>query len=249
MASRKYVKARRKSTYVSRGTGSKIVSTKNGTTVVERKSKRYTHAISGREVKRISKSTTYRRGGKEWTQKNLYKETLKQVRETNARLASLERRYKTGTWASKKLMNRLDTLSLKAWTKGGKVKISPSMSKTKLAAIHKATSQFLASKTSTKTGIKSVRSKTIESLKESLSLDGKKVSDEDAEAMYDMLGNKDFDDVASQVDASALWSFIDYAKEKNLSENEFVSLLVKYGMSNDLDMREKAQRLYQRYVL
>lgn len=233
MASRKYVKARKKSTYVSKGTGSKIISTGSGSKAVNRKARK----------------TTYLRGGKEWTQKSLYKETLKQVRETNARLSSLERRYKTGTWASKKLMNRLDTLSLKAWTKGGKVKISPSMSKTKLAAIHKATSQFLASKTSTKTGIKSVRNKTIESLKESLSLDDKKVSDADAEAMYDMLGNNDFDDIASQIDASELWALIDYTKEKNLSENEFVSLLVKYGMSNDLDMREKAQRLYQRYVL
>ena len=146
-------------------------------------------------------------------------------------------------------MNRLDVATLKAWTKGGKVKISPSMSKTKLAAIHKATSQFLASKTSTKRGIKSIRDKTIESLKESLSLEGKKISNEDAETMYDMLGNNDFDDIASQIDASLLWAFIDYAKEKNLAENEFVSLLVKYGMSNDLDMREKAQRLYQRYVL
>ena len=233
MASRKYVKARKKSTYISKGTGSKIISTGNGSKAVARTSRR----------------TTYLRGGKEWTQKQLYKETLKQVRETNARLSSLQRQYKSGTWASKKLMNRLDSTMLKAWTKGGKVKISPSMSKTKLAAIHKATSQFLASKTSTKAGIRKVKSKTIESLKESLSLEGKKVSDKDAEEMYDMLGNNDFDDIASQIDASALWSFIDYAKEKSQSENKFVDLLSKYGMSNDVDMREKAQRLYQRYVL
>ena len=233
MASRKYVKARKKSIYISKGTGSKIISTGSGS----------------RALTRTSRKTTYLRGGKEWTQKQLYRETLKQVRETNARLSSLQRQYKTGTWASKKLMNRLDTTNLKAWTKGGKVKISPSMSKTKLAAIHKATSQFLESKTSTKSGIKSVRNKTIESLKQSLSLDGKKVSDKDAEIMYDMLGNNDFDDIASQIDASALWSFIDYAKTSNQSSNQFVNLLSKYGMSNDSDMREKAQNLYQRYVL
>lgn len=233
MASRKYVKVRKKSTYVSKGTGSKIISTGSGSKAITRRARK----------------STYLRGGKEWTQKQLYKETLKQVRETNARLSSLQRKYKSGTWASKKLMNRLDSSALKAWTKGGKVKISPSMSKTKLAAIHKATTQFLESKTSTKRGIKSVKAKTIESLKESLSLEGKKVSDKDAEIMYDMLGNNDFDDIASQIDASALWSFIDYAKEKSQSENQFISLLSKYGMSNDSDMREKAQRLYQKYVL
>ena len=234
MASRKYVKARKKSTYISKGTGSKITVNAKGESIA---------------ITRKTRPVTYARGGKEWTQKQLYKETLKQVRETNARLNSLERQYKSGTWASKKLMNRLDTISMKAWSKSGRVKISPSMSKTKLAAIHKATSQFLESKTSTKPGIKSVREQTIQSLKATLSLEGKKVSNADAEAMYEMLGNKDFEDVASHVDASALWSFIDYAKEKNKSDNQFITMLINHGMSNDVDMREKAQRIYERYVL
>ena len=91
----------------------------------------------------------------------LYNETLKQVRKTNARLDSLQRRNKKGgTWAIKKLRNRLDSDILKAWTKNGKIKIPKNITNTKLKQIQTATKQFLDSKTSTNKGIKSIREQT-----------------------------------------------------------------------------------------
>ena len=221
MASRKYVKNRKKSTYVSKGTGSKIVNTGRGSVA----------------LKRTTRKVTYTRGGKDWTTTKLYKDTLKQVRQSNAKLASLQRRYKSGTWASKKLMNRLDTETLKAW-QGGKIKIPTKISQTKLAAINKATRQFLQSKTSTKKGINDVKKETMKSLKATLSSDTKKYTDDEIETMYNMLGDKDFSDLTQKIDTSDLWVFIDNAIEKDLNEDEFLNTLLSHKESFDDDMRE-----------
>ena len=51
-------------------------------------------------------------------QSNLEKQVLKDVAVVNAKLKSLERKYQTGTWASRKLMNRLDKSVLNAWQDG-----------------------------------------------------------------------------------------------------------------------------------
>lgn len=232
MASRKYVKTRKKSTYVSKGTGSKIVNTGRGSVA----------------LKRTTRKVTYTRGGKDWTTTQLYRDTLKQVRQSNAKLASLQRRYKSGTWASKKLMNRLDTETLKAW-QGGKIKIPTKLSQTKLAAINKATRQFLQSKTSTKKGINDVKKETMKSLKATLSSDTKKYTDDEIETMYNMLGDRDFEDLAQKIDTSDLWVFIDSAIEKNMSEDNFIDMLKKYTQSFDDNMAEKANRIYNKYVL
>lgn len=233
MASKKYIRHHKKSTYVSKGTGSKIINTGGGSKALTRK----------------ARTTTYIRGGKEWTQTKLYKDTLKQVRQTNARIESLSRKHDPATWAGKKLRNKLDIETLKAWS-GGKVKIPKNVTQSKLIAINKATRQFLQSATSTKSGINRVKRKTIDSLKDTLSFDGKKISDKDAEAMYDMLKDKDFTDLASKIDPSLMWMFIDNAINKDMSQDQFINMLQKHIDSGfDEDMREKAIRIYNEYVL
>ena len=182
---------------------------------------------------------------------NLERETRKLVNKANARLDSLQRRFKSGTWATKKLANRLGSMKLKAWSKKGKIKLKKNISRTQLIAINKAINQFLSSSTSTKKGIKDVREKTIESLRATLSKDVEEMSYEDAEQFYEMFGNNDFQVIADKIGASALQACIEDAIEEGDSENDFVKRLEIYGgvSMNDLDLRESAKRLYEKYVM
>ena len=51
-------------------------------------------------------------------QEKLYKQTLKNTQKVNQRIRSLNRRYRKGTWAVKRLINRLDTNILSVWKNG-----------------------------------------------------------------------------------------------------------------------------------
>lgn len=184
------------------------------------------------------------------TTERLERETRKLASKANARLDSLQRRYKKGTWASKKLANRLSSNKMKMWTNKGKIRVGKNPTKQQLIALNKSITQFLQSSTSTKKGIKATREKTIESLRGTLSTDIEEMSYEDAEKFYEMFGNNDFQTLADKIGSSALQVCIEDAIEQGDSESDFIKRLEWYGgvAMNDLDMREAAQRLYEKYV-
>lgn len=225
MKGKKYKRTRKRSSYISKGTGSKVVNTGNGSIVRKR--------VSGRKPK-----------------VDLEKQTRKLVSKANARLDSLQRRFKSGTWASKKLANRLSQNKIDMW-KNGKIKLGKNPTKTQLTGLNKAINQFLKSKTSTKKGIKSVRESTIESLRGTLSTEDKEMSYEDAETFYSMFGDNDFSFVRDFVPASTLQAVIEDAIEESDSENSFIKRLEDYSdvSFNDLDLRDRAKKLYEKYVL
>ena len=181
----------------------------------------------------------------------LERQTRKLVSKANARLDSLQRRYKSGTWASKKLANRLSSNKMNMWTKKGKIKIGKNPNRQQLLAINKAVNQFLKSVTSTKKGISKTRLKTIESLRGILSTEDKEMSYEDAETFYTMFGDNDFAFVRDFVPASTLQAVIEDAIEESDSENSFIKRLEDYSdvAFNDLDLRDRAKNLYEKYVL
>lgn len=180
----------------------------------------------------------------------LMAETRKLVEQANRRLKGLNNAGYKGTWASKKLANRIDTKVLKAWSKQGKIKINKTLTNTQLKAIQKATDQFLKSKTSTIKGIRDTELATIKSIQATLS-DEKRglVTKEDAEFYYDMFGNDDFNFFADKIGASTLWMLIDEAIENNDSEDEWVNRLARYITLEDLDLKERAIRLYNKYII
>ena len=185
---------------------------------------------------------------KEQTKDAFYRETLKHVQDANARLESLSRKYGSRTWASKKLFNRLDVSTLKA-IKRGRVNITKNMTMTQLTSVRNAVDMFLKSKTSTKAGIKQVKESTLKSMKATLSLD-MEIDDADIEDFYDMLTEDVFKFFADKIGASTLWALIEDARESNSSQESFISMLERYiEIGNDLDIRDKAIRLYEKYVL
>lgn len=217
-------RVKRRSGYVTKGTGSSTV--------------------------RKRRAPTYTRGGKEWKLKELERQTKKNVQKANERLKSLSKRYDKGTWASTKLANRLDSSTLRVW-KNGRIKLRDNLNTTQLRAVNKATQQFLKSSTSTKTGV----NKRIESvkggIKELLSEPGRDITNEDAEFFYDMFEDNDFTTLTDQDYTSDVWTCIDDSIEKNDTEDSFLQRLEMYASVNmqDLNKREMAKRLYEKYVL
>ena len=181
----------------------------------------------------------------------LYEQTLKQIREVNSLLNSLERHHKTGPWATKKLINRLNNNVIDIWQDSkGRLKVPKKVSQTKLIAIRKALTQFMNSKTSTNKGIKNVKDKTIQSIIESMSdnEEEKKVTEDDAEFYYSMLGDSDFDYFSDKIHASTMWVEIEKSIDNNDSEEDWINKLENYGTIKDEDTRNRAIRLYQKYI-
>ena len=177
-----------------------------------------------------------------------YKEVRKLSQKVNTRLKSLERKIKSGTWASRKLKNRLSTKRLKAW-KFDRVNVGKNISTTDLKMIQKALEQFLNSKTSTKRGIEDAKDRVKESIKTTLNESGYDLTDEEADTFYSMLEDEDFNYFADKVGASTMWAIMDDAIEYNESDTKFANRIERYiATINDLDTLDKVQNLYNKYI-
>ena len=182
-------------------------------------------------------------------QKQLYRENLALVSEVNRRMKGLKNEGYSGTWASKKLLKRIDTEVLKSWEKG-KAKARKDLTATQMMAVNKAMRQFLASKTSKARGIRETKQKTIESLRRTLSReeDGELIDFEDAEFFYDMFGEKDFDFFAEKIGSSEVQMIIKDAIDERDNIDDWIERLGIYRLTENLDMKERAIRLYNKYV-
>lgn len=220
-----YRKQRRKTNYISKGTGSKVINTGYG-------------------------SVTKGRVHHAWRIKqDLRKETEKLVKKANSRLDSLNRRFKSGTWASKILKKNLSTTKNSFW-RGGRIKLKKKMTKTQLLAVNRSARNFLSSKTSTVAGINQVREETIKTLQKTWSTKKNKMSYEDAEKFYEMFGDSNFDTMAEKVGSSALQTFVQNSVSRDDNIFDFMEGLETFdGLDmDDQDMREKAIDLYMKYV-
>lgn len=182
-------------------------------------------------------------------QQKLFNELKKLSKRANQRIVRLEREFGKDTWATKKLRDKLDAEPLQAWSKTGRVKVNKSMTVTQMKATIKATQQFLNSKTSTKRGIKQIKKTTIKQLAKSLGTEEEDLTDEEAEALYDMLSDDYVTDILKYIPASDFWALIEDAKEAGDNQDSFISRISDYiEFGNDVDMRNKLVMIYEKYV-
>lgn len=182
-------------------------------------------------------------------QQQLFNELKKLSKRANQRIVRLEREFGKDTWATKKLRDKLETEPLQAWSKTGRVKVNKSMTITQMKATIKATQQFLNSKTSTKRGIKQVKKTTIKQLAKSLGTDDEDLTNEEAEALYDMLSDDYVIDILKYIPASDFWALIEDAKEAGDSQESFISRISDYiEFGNDVNMRNKLIMIYEKYI-
>lgn len=220
MTGRVYRKQRRKSSYVSKGTG-------------------FGNARKRKPPKQLTEK------------QKLYKQTKQQVDIVNKRLRNLEKGGFTGTWASSKLINRLNVKKLKGkkllTTKGvTRVRISKDLSTTNLIAINQATRQFLESKTSTSRGIKETRNSVIKSLQETFGDMNYEIDYKQAELMYNLFDETDFEDVSRYSNASVVWTVLTGYIKKEINEETLLDQLQRYGnvdYNNDKDLRDKVNEM------
>ena len=200
-------------------------------------------------IRKSKKLGTYKVPKYTKERKAIIEENRRLIDKANRRLKGLKNAGYQGTWASKKLINRVDTKVLKSWDKSGKIKMNKNLSNTQLLQVQKATKQFLDSKTSRVKGIVETREATIKAIRATLSDEMRgQVSIEDAEFYYEMLGTSDFDYFADKIGASTLWALIDESIIYNDSEADWLSRLSMYITVEDLDVRERAIRLYNKYI-
>ena len=182
-------------------------------------------------------------------QQKLFNELKKLSKRANQRIVRLEREFGKDTWATKKLKSRLASDTLQAWTKKGRVKASKRMSEMQMRATIKATKQFLASKTSTRKGIKQIRKTTISRIAVSLGTEEENLTNEEAETLYNMLTDDYMTDIMQYIPASDFWRLIEDSKESKDNEEDFIDRISNYILvGNDSNLVEKLTAIYTKYV-
>lgn len=217
----------------------------------------------------------------------LYKETLKLAKETNRRLARLEKgidinkgkynpktkrferkdsiqiinkkgkrinlktvkriSYPQGTWASKKLLDKVDTYL------GGKISVNRTMSIPELTLLNKALRNFLSSKTSTIKGIQEVEKQTKQNISNLITdVDNPDIDESDIETLYNFFEDQDFRDVTEYIPPSDLYIILNDSKQTGDSSKMFMSKIENYidkdSLNSDSDMKEKLTRIYNKFT-
>lgn len=182
-------------------------------------------------------------------QSELYNQLLKEVKKANQRLVRIEQVFGRNTWASKKLMQKLDSEKLNAWTSSGRIRLNKKMSVIELTAIQKATQNFLNSQTSRIKGIKDVRKKQIEQLQKRFNVEEIELTFEDAEKFYEMQGDDAYNYFRKFFKASELEAIIQESIIERDSEDDFIIRIKRImSESNDLDFKINAIKLYENFI-
>ena len=124
------------------------------------------------------------------------------------------------------------------------------MTRTQLISIQKETARFLQRKTSTKKGVYEVREKTKESLYRTLKLQDDDLTVEDIDDFYTIIGDEDSRPFLKSdiMGASALEVAVTDAVSYNDTINDFLRRIETFMSLADNETREKAIRLYKKYV-
>lgn len=178
----------------------------------------------------------------------LEKITKKNVSKVNQKIKSIRKKYKGSefTWSITNIKNLLPK-----YFKKDKIKIPKKPSEIELLDIYKQTKKFLGWKTSTKAGINETKEKAKETLKQTLADEGFSVTNQDITDYYSMFEDNDFNSFIKDtgLQASEVWAIMDDSIRSEDSENQFLSRLGTFITIQDEDIRNRAIRLYNKYVL
>lgn len=170
----------------------------------------------------------------------------------NRKLKQLDKNQVYGTYSTKKMLKQIQKegkIEYKS-ARQDKIKVDvDKLSASQLRYYQKVFDSFLRSKTSSPIGVEEVRTKTRETLKDTLGqITDKDISDQDVDKFYDLVADEDFRYLADKIGDSEVYILIDYAKENALNEDSFVNLLEQYMTVNNEDARNTASDLYNKYV-
>lgn len=178
---------------------------------------------------------------------SLERETKKTVAKVNERIKSIRKKYKTGkyTWSITNIKNMLPK-----FYKDNRVIIPKKAKEIELLNILKESKKFLESKASTKKGIEEIKQRAKTTLKETLSDIDVNITNQDIDDYYSMFEDNDFNNFIKEtgLTASEVWAIMDDATRSGDSENNFINRLNTFINIQDEDIRNRAIRLYNKYV-
>lgn len=186
-----------------------------------------------------------------------YGDLLKKVRKANQRIQRIQARYGESSWAINQLYERIDNDNIRGISSlTGNIRVDKNMSDVQLKAIKKATEIFLdptKTQTSTLRGITKAINNMQDALKKHYSdfdpQNPKILTDEDAEKLYNIVETRDFRSTVEQIGASETWTRVLRAKEKNLSQDQFINLFKNVKVNiNDKDIQADLERIYNMYM-
>ena len=182
------------------------------------------------------------------TEIQLFNELVRKTGQVNKRLRSIKNEYGSISWAGSKLKSKTEIPLLDVW-RGNRIKVNKNMSVKQMKATIKAMDEFLKSKTSTVKGIKQTKQKTINTFKETLSMEDIELSTKDAESLYNLFGNKDYNLITNYIDASEFNALLDDAKTMDDSKNQFIDRISNYILvGQDEDLINSLSNIYDKYV-
>ena len=166
----------------------------------------------------------------------------------NKRINEINIKYGKESWATKKLLSRLDVKGINV-VRGGRIKIPKNLPAQKLKLVESALNKFLGMKTSSVKGIENVIKKQKQNIKVSLSDETIEITDKEAETLYNFFEDDDFKIVTQYLTPSETWGLLEWAKTSHKTENQFINEVKNYvSFGNDTDMVKALSSLYNKYV-
>lgn len=177
----------------------------------------------------------------------------RQLELVNTKLNRLDRSGSYGSYASKKLLKRVIGQRGIKYNRGKKQKITIDLKNLNISQMRyysKLFDEFNRSKTSSVIGIEDVREQTRESLKQTLGqITDLDINDQDVDDFYSLVADEDFRYLADKTGDSEMYILIQTAKEKGWGKEKFVTTIGQYLKVNNKQARDKAGRLYDKYVM
>lgn len=170
----------------------------------------------------------------------------------NRKLHQLDVNQVYGKYSAKKMLALVSRESQISYKRDRRAKITvnvKNLNSSQIRYYQKVFDSFLNSKTSSPIGIKEVRSKTEQKLKQSLGeLLDKDITEEDIDDFYTLVQDEDFRYIADKIGDSLEYILVEQIRTAEETEEDFINLLSKFITVNTEELREKAKRLYNKYV-
>lgn len=171
----------------------------------------------------------------------------------NRKLMILERNRMLNTYSSKKLINRIgrdNAITYDRKSKTAKIQVNVyKLNIPQLRYYQKVFDAFLKSKTSTPIGITETRLKAKESMRESLGeIVDREATEEDVDDFYNIVMDEDYNMLADMIDPSEMYALVSAAKDNNMTEDKFMTMVKNHITTNNEDTRNAAKRIYNKFI-
>lgn len=173
-----------------------------------------------------------------------------QINRVNQKLKRLYKANLQNKYAANKL-NKLLKVQGDFKIVNGRIKGQPAkLNVNQIRYYQKVFKSFIESPVSSPIGIRQTRERSRKALKETLNdiIDDRNITDEDVDDFYDFVESDEYDYFAEKISPSELYVLINEAQSKNWTESYFIDTICNYASLNSDEARQKAKRLYEKFV-